>query len=168
MEDKKTISDKLTLGFRLNYSLKFKTENGIIVANEAENFIVRLGTMSVFPDMPISELKIRSIYGKGTDVELLDAVKIMNMFKLAKHGSYEDSVYDVSGTYIDFTRDFDYKKDTKVYSGVIKSDEYFKQVTYITSKKIKIFVNGTERKPKDEQLFIERIFPQIEFELNLR
>jgi hypothetical protein len=56
------------------------------------------------------------------------------------------------------------KKKLKFY---IPSKAMIRDVDYVSSERLKVWVNGNELKPKDEIEFFKRIFPQIKVELDL-
>ena len=60
------------------------------------------------------------------------------------------------------------KKGEKTFTIDFKPKEISKFINYRESKKIKIFVNGNEKRPVEEKEFISRILPSINLEITLK
>jgi len=60
------------------------------------------------------------------------------------------------------------KPGVKTFSIDFKPKEISKFINYRESKKIKIFVNGNEKRPVEEKEFISRILPSINLEITLK
>jgi hypothetical protein len=60
------------------------------------------------------------------------------------------------------------KPGSKVFTVDFKPHEIAKFINFRESKKIKIFINGVEKRPMEEKEFISRILPSINLEITLK
>lgn len=85
-----------------------------------------------------------------------------------KINNIKDAEFNVITNRLNISKQVTLEKRQKTFSIDFNSREISGFINYVESKKIKIFINGEEIKPKHEIEFLKRVFPYISVEITLK
>jgi hypothetical protein len=167
----------ITFTMTFNHDLKFEMEGENLIYDKSKQDIT-LEEFSIFPSIDLDKMEIITKYEKAAEVAVADSVKkIKTRFdksgRVARANIRADKTADNVGinnkkrsfnvvtNRLNVSKQFTLDSGAKQFVYEFNPKEITKFINYVQSKKIKIFIDGNEIKPKNEIEFLKEVIPNI-------
>lgn len=183
--------DVILFEMMLNHNLSFTVNNGNINFPVDQQKIT-ISEFAIYPDLDIKTLEAMAEYKEGNENAIRAAVEAVksnlvtyknpedilsaasaaetkkpevNEAKIEQMG---DTEFSVITNRLKISKQIKLEKEQKSFIVSFNSREISGFINYVESKKIKIFINSEEVKPKFEVDFLKRVFPYVEVKITLK
>ncbi len=185
----------ITFEMVFNHNIMFNVEGDNLIYDKAEQDIV-LREFSIFPELDIDRMEVVAQYdGKAEDVIKNSLSKVatgnVSMKNKPEPESTQEPVqetvetsdvetgentninnkkrsFNIITNRLKVSKQFSITKGSKDFTFEFKPKEITKFINYVESKKIKIFIDGNEVKPKAEIEFLKEVIPMIKAKVYLK
>jgi len=179
MADEKMITFEMVF----NHNIMFDIEGDQLIYDKNEQDIV-LREFSIFPSLNITKMEIIAQYdGKAEDVIKNSLSKVVTKTGSVKKDPVETSdikteinadinnkkrTFNIITNRLKVSKQFSVTNGSNNFTFEFKPKEITKFINYVESKKIKIFIDGNEVKPKTEIEFLKEVIPIVKAKIYLK
>jgi len=177
----------ITFEMIFNHNITFDTNGEDVVYNKEEQDIV-LREFSIFPSLDIKKMEVIAKYNGDATEAIKAAVKKVrtppggpvrkNAAKpvqvVGEKTSEEPNInnkkrsFNIITNRLKVSKQFPITSNSSFFEFEFNPKEITKFINYVESKKIKIFIDGEEIKPKSEIDFLKEVIPTVQAKIYLK